>query len=146
MLKCLSQCFARLWFWKSVSSKTAVDPSSRFCEFETLLKHRSCTKHWFKNLKILAQNFFFHFLEELRTSEFAFAIYWPLNSFKFSLNSVCQNCVLSIKNNNSYFVVCNSDFIFLSGFTFWYILEFFGLFLLSCDRTYCKQASLSKLS
>ena len=39
--------------WKSVSSKTAVDPSSRFCEFETLFQHRSRAKHWFKNLKIL---------------------------------------------------------------------------------------------
>ena len=36
VLKCLNQCFARLQSWKSVSSKTAVDPSSRFPEFETL--------------------------------------------------------------------------------------------------------------
>ena len=53
-LKCLNQCFARLQSWKSVSSKTAVDPSSRFCEFETLFQHRCRTKHWLKNLKILA--------------------------------------------------------------------------------------------
>jgi hypothetical protein len=53
VLKCLNQCFARLRSWKSVSSKTAVDPSSRFCEFETLFQHRSCAKHWFKNSKIL---------------------------------------------------------------------------------------------
>ena len=51
--KCLNQCFAQLRSWKSVSSKTAVDPSSRFCEFETLFQHWRCAKHWFKNLKIL---------------------------------------------------------------------------------------------
>ena len=32
VLKCLNQCFARLWSWKSVSRKTA----SRFREFETI--------------------------------------------------------------------------------------------------------------
>ena len=32
MFKFLNQCFARLRFWKSVSSKTAVAPSSRFHE------------------------------------------------------------------------------------------------------------------
>ena len=36
VLKCLNQCFARLRSQKSVSSKTAVDSASRFCEFETL--------------------------------------------------------------------------------------------------------------
>ena len=36
VLKCLDQCFARLRSKKSVSSKTAVNPASRFCEFETL--------------------------------------------------------------------------------------------------------------
>ena len=36
MFKFLNQCFARLWFYKSVSSKTARDPASRFHEFETL--------------------------------------------------------------------------------------------------------------
>ena len=36
VLKCLNQCFARLRSKKSVSSKTAVDPAGRFCEFETL--------------------------------------------------------------------------------------------------------------
>ena len=30
MFKFLNQCFARLWFWKSVSRKTAVAPSSSF--------------------------------------------------------------------------------------------------------------------
>ena len=30
VLKCLDQCFARLRFQKSVSSKTAVDPASKF--------------------------------------------------------------------------------------------------------------------
>ena len=39
--------------WKSVSCKTAVDPASRFCEFENFFQHRSRAKHWFKNLKIL---------------------------------------------------------------------------------------------
>ena len=40
MFKFLSNCFARLRSWKSVSSKTVVDPSSRFHEFETLFaKH-----------------------------------------------------------------------------------------------------------
>ena len=58
-LKCLNQCFARLQSWKSVSSKTAVDPSSRFCESETLFQNRSCAKHWFKNLKILIFIFLF---------------------------------------------------------------------------------------
>ena len=53
MLKFLNQCFARLGFWKSVSSKTAVAPSSRFRESETLFQNRSCAKHWFKNLNIL---------------------------------------------------------------------------------------------
>ena len=53
MLKCLNQCFARLRSWKSVFSKTAVDPSSRFCEFEALFQYQSCAKHWSKNLKIL---------------------------------------------------------------------------------------------
>ena len=32
-------------FWKSVSSKTAVAPSSRFCESETLFQIRSRAKH-----------------------------------------------------------------------------------------------------
>ena len=36
VLKCLIQCFARLLFKKSVSSKTAVDLASRFREFKTL--------------------------------------------------------------------------------------------------------------
>jgi len=54
MFKFLNQCFARLRFWKSVSSKTAVAPSSRFCEIKTLFQNRSCAKHWFKNLNILA--------------------------------------------------------------------------------------------
>ena len=40
-------------FWKSVSSKTAVAPSSRFRESETLFQNRSRAKHWFKNLTIL---------------------------------------------------------------------------------------------
>ena len=43
VLKCLNQCFARLRSWKSVPSKTAVDPASRFCEFETLFPtSKSC--------------------------------------------------------------------------------------------------------
>ena len=49
----LYQCFAQLRFWKSVSSKTAVAPASRFCESETLFQNRSCAKHWFKKLKPL---------------------------------------------------------------------------------------------
>ena len=36
VLKCLNQCFAQLRSQKSVSSKTAVDPASRFPEFEIL--------------------------------------------------------------------------------------------------------------
>ena len=60
MFRFLNQCFARLRFWKSVSSKTAVAPSSRFCEFETLFQNRSCAKHWFKKLKPLVQIFFDH--------------------------------------------------------------------------------------
>ena len=35
MFQFLNQCFARLRFWKSVSSKTAVAPLSRFRESET---------------------------------------------------------------------------------------------------------------
>ena len=58
VLKCLNQCFAWLRSWKSVSSKTAIDQSSRFCEFETLFQHRSRAKHWFKNLKILTRVLF----------------------------------------------------------------------------------------
>ena len=43
VLKCLNQCFAQLWSYKSVSSKTAVDPASRFCQFETLFPaSKSC--------------------------------------------------------------------------------------------------------
>ena len=38
MFKFLNQCFARLRFWKSVSSKTAVAPSSRFRKSETLFQ------------------------------------------------------------------------------------------------------------
>ena len=38
MFKFLNQCFARLRFWKSVSSKTGVAPSSRFCDSETLFQ------------------------------------------------------------------------------------------------------------
>ena len=53
MFKFLNQCFARLPFWKSVSSKTAVAPSSRFRESETLFQNRSRAKHWLKNLNIL---------------------------------------------------------------------------------------------
>ena len=53
VLKCFDQCFAQFQCCKSVSSKPAVDPSSRFCEFKTLFKHWSRAKHWFKNLKIL---------------------------------------------------------------------------------------------
>ena len=41
----LYQCFAQLRFWKSVSSKTAVAPASRFRESETLFQNRSCAKH-----------------------------------------------------------------------------------------------------
>ena len=52
MFKFLNLCFARLRFWKSVSSKTAVAPS-RFHESETLFQNRSRAKHWFKNLNIL---------------------------------------------------------------------------------------------
>ena len=48
-----SWCFAWLQSQKSVSSKTAADPSSRFCEFETVFQYRSRAKHWLKNLKIL---------------------------------------------------------------------------------------------
>ena len=65
MFKFLNQCFARLRFWKSVSSTTAVAPSSRFCESETLFQNQSCAKHWFKNLNILGPPKFccgfFHF-------------------------------------------------------------------------------------
>ena len=57
MFKFLNQCLARFRFWKSVSSKTAVAPSSRFRESETLFQNRSCAKHWFKNLNILATVF-----------------------------------------------------------------------------------------
>ena len=39
MFKFLNQCSARLRFWKSVSSKTAVAPSSRFRESETLFQN-----------------------------------------------------------------------------------------------------------
>ena len=53
MFKFLNQCFARLRFWKSVSSKTAVAPSSRFRESETLFQTQSRAKHWFKKLNIL---------------------------------------------------------------------------------------------
>ena len=56
MFKFLNQCFARLRFWKSVSSKSAVAPSSRFRESETLFQDRSRAKHWFKNLNILERN------------------------------------------------------------------------------------------
>ena len=56
MFKFLNQCFARLRFWESVSSKTAVAPSSRFCESETLFQNRCRAKHWFKNLNILPTN------------------------------------------------------------------------------------------
>ena len=43
VLKCLNQCFARLRSYKSVTSKTAVDPASRFREFETLFPtSKSC--------------------------------------------------------------------------------------------------------
>ena len=52
----LYQCFAQLRFWKSVSSKTAVAPASRFCESETLFQNRSCAKHWFKKLKPLVKS------------------------------------------------------------------------------------------
>ena len=45
MFRFLNQCFARLQFWKSVSSKTAVAPSSRFRESETLFQNRSRAKH-----------------------------------------------------------------------------------------------------
>ena len=45
MFKFLNQCFARLRFLKSVSSKTAVVPSSRFRESETLSQNRSRAKH-----------------------------------------------------------------------------------------------------
>ena len=43
--KFLNQCFALLRFWKSVSSKTAVAPSSRFHESETLFQNLSRAKH-----------------------------------------------------------------------------------------------------
>ena len=43
VLKCLNHCFARLRSQKSVSSKTAVDPASRFCDFEILFPtSKSC--------------------------------------------------------------------------------------------------------
>ena len=42
VLKCLDRCFQS---WKSVSSKTAIDPSSRFGESETLFQHQNCIKH-----------------------------------------------------------------------------------------------------
>ena len=58
MFKFLNQCFAWLRFWKSVSSKTAVAPSSRFRESETLFQNRSCAKHWFKNLNILVADLY----------------------------------------------------------------------------------------
>ena len=45
MFRFLNQCFARLRFWKSVSSKTAVAPSSRFRESETLFQNQSRAKH-----------------------------------------------------------------------------------------------------
>ena len=45
MFKFLNQCYARLRFWKSVSSKTAVAPLSRFCESETLFQNPSEVKH-----------------------------------------------------------------------------------------------------
>ena len=59
MFKFLNQCFARLRFWKSVSSKTAVAPPSRFRESETLFQNRSRAKHWFKNLNILIKPLLF---------------------------------------------------------------------------------------
>ena len=53
MFKFLNQSFAQLRFGKSVSSKTAVAPSSSFRESETLFQNGSRAKHWFKNLNIL---------------------------------------------------------------------------------------------
>ena len=55
MFKFWNQCFAPLRFGKSVSRKTAVAPSSRFCESKTLFQNRSRSKHWFKNIIILEQ-------------------------------------------------------------------------------------------
>ena len=55
VLKCFNQCFPRLRSWKSFSSKTAVDPSSRFHDFETLFQHQSCANYWYNNLKILTK-------------------------------------------------------------------------------------------
>ena len=45
LFKFLNQCFARLRLWKSVSSKAAVAPSSRFRESGTLFQNRSRAKH-----------------------------------------------------------------------------------------------------
>ena len=57
-----SWCFAWLQSQKSVSSKTAADPSSRFCEFETVFQYRSRAKHWLKNLKILEVRAIFQYV------------------------------------------------------------------------------------
>ena len=110
VLKCLNQCFARLRSLKSVSSKTAVDPSSRFCEFETLFQHRSRAKHWFRNLKILE----FLFLLQLWGISFHTVVVFGLgkklvNRFEiFSENekfSWFENSIITLSNSISPFFV-----------------------------------------
>ena len=57
MFKFLNQCFARLWFWKSVSDSQNLLDGATAVLLEAFFQNRSRAKHWFKNLNILGLKF-----------------------------------------------------------------------------------------
>ena len=97
MFKFLNQCFARLRFWKSVSSKTAVAPSSRFRESETLFQNRSCAKHWFKNLNILVVWFKLSFYRFIRQKSNLNVLYVQWNfGIKILWSDIYANILVNV--------------------------------------------------
>ena len=89
MLKCLNPCFSRLRSWKSVSSKTAVNPSSRFPEFKKLFQNWSCAKHWFKKSKDFNFHSFFRTWNHCLFCPPIFLVYcfWPKWHICFTKNN-----------------------------------------------------------
>ena len=105
----LYQCFAQLRFWKSVSSKTAVAPASRFRESETLFQNRSCAKHWFKKLKPLVK------------------IQSHFDNLKNKKRSSCKNVLKNINGASAIFngKILLPTLLFLQMKTYVWVIPFF---------------------
>ena len=96
MFKFLNQCFAQLWFWKSVSDSRNLLDGATAVLLETLFQNWSRAKHWFKNLNILdklliwlsltfKQNFQKELISDLMSKIIRiFLIYFSSNNFSFN--------------------------------------------------------------